>query len=584
MFEKMKKSIFAIAIALVVLAALATVVMADNGPHGSFSSTTDACASCHRAHSASFGGNALLINNPEAVCLECHNGEGAGTNVLYGVWNQGLNGDASTTSTFGGSDSYYGGTGATVQGTDGGSLLAGGFNFTRMATAWSGANFYTGGSAPASRATTSHHTYDGTAGTVWGSGASDSDTIVSGNYSYGAQYNLECISCHSPHGNAGYIQGATYPGTFSAVNGQTPDGTAAASYRLLRWQPLGSDGFTVQGTNLNWSGGAFKANGATGAAAATGWLVPDNYRANNASEWYTIQSKLDVGSQMVGFAPGDYSAGNTADVYKIVDEGTTTTTKKDYTAAAINVAFFCAQCHDRYFANSRLRNDTDASIYCGAPVAGTVSNGILLTVYAPLANDVHPVDAAGCEPVYNTSNVLIGWGDTRASGDTVYQFKHSSGDIRLSMDGTSAAGAGTSISRSCVGCHVAHGTSAQMTAFASGATFATQAGGNNSALLRLDNRALCLRCHASTVGFVVTPNPGATSTGIANLTATPGSYATQTAAAITATPKAALTQTQAAVNLTSTAAVVLGNATATTVAAQATSVCATALAGSLPCP
>jgi predicted CXXCH cytochrome family protein len=590
----MKKSIFAIAIALVVLAALATVVMADNGPHGSFSSTTDACASCHRAHSAQFGDNALLIQSPEEVCLECHDGRGAGTNVIKGVWNQGLGGDSATDALYGGSDSYYGTTYA--QGSDGGSLLGGGFEFARMATSWTGANFYDNSTPtnPVSAATTSHHTFNGALSTVWGSGANNSTNV---------QYALECISCHSPHGNAGYINSTVaYPSTYIDVDANVPNNTAGPSYRLLRWQPAGSNGFTAPSASVNWSGGAFKSNGAS--TAVYGWLVPDNYRSNNHDEWYTLESKTDVGTQAVGFAKGDYAAGNVANVYQIVDGFTV---KKDYTSAAVNIAYFCAQCHDRYFAKTALRNGTEDSAYCGAPYAGKTAGYITLNYYAPTAGGLHPVDPTRCVPVYDTAGVLNGWGDDGATGDSVYSFKHSSGDLRVSMDRSVAQSAGTSVGRSCIACHVSHGTTATMTTFAAGASLV----GEGSVLLRLDNRSMCLRCHASTVGFVVTPNAAATSTAVG--ATPPGTWATQTAQAYatsigavpsatanatltaiklptnTATQWVAATNTQAAANKTATAAVnqtatAAVNQTATAVAAQATSVCATAIAGSLPCP
>jgi hypothetical protein len=57
-----------------------------------------------------------------------------------------------------------------------------------------------------------------------------------------------------------------------------------------------------------------------------------------------------------------------------------------------------------------------------------------------------------------------------------------------------------------VACHVAHGTSAQMTTLAGQANRVfVEAGAASSVLLRMDNRSLCLRCHATAVGFTVAP-------------------------------------------------------------------------------
>lgn len=459
----MKKILLALAICSLFVFALITTVMADNGPHGSFTASTDACAGCHRVHTAQYGSNSLLVADPEALCLSCHDGLGAGTNVEDGVYSQA------------GSDVYTGTPNGAVEGTDGASLFGGGFVNALMATTWSGAATANPAFNATSKPTTSHHDL-GTSGTVWGSGANNS---VAGTYV------LECTSCHDPHGTAGWLNGpVTTPPT---------PATRVASYRLLRWQPQGSAGFTAPTTAVNWSGGAFPSNNLA-SGATTGWLVPDNFAALG-SEWYTIGTTA-------AFAVGDYNAGNANNVYNV--KNPTAAGTNTYIPAAVNTAFFCAQCHDRYFNNSRLRNNTDASVYCGAPVAGVVVNGVTLTVYPDadgVAPWIHPVDPIRCEAVVSaTTGLLTGWGDNGPSGDNTYMYRHSSGDIRLSMDGTTAAGAGTSVSRSCVACHVAHGTTAEATALAASATLA-----HDSALLRMDNRAICLRCHASSVNFTVAP-------------------------------------------------------------------------------
>jgi len=494
----MKKYLIAMLLGLVLVLALATTIaLADNGPHGGFTANTDACAGCHRLHSAQVGSNELLIaDSAEKTCMSCHDGTGAGTNVKDGVY-----------LTSGKDASGF----ANAEGGDGKSLLAGGFTYALMATDWSGKYAFDASKNAISGATTSRHLNLVTpvTGTIWGSGAENTSN---------GEMELECTSCHDPHGNAGWD------------TSQTPD-VRVPSYRLLRWQPSGSNGFTAPAaaSTSNWTGGALPTNDSD---LATGWLVPDNQLTSN-TEWYTIGTQIFNGTGP--FADGDYSSGNGAGVYRPSNGSATV----DYIPAAINLPFFCAQCHDRYFNNSRLRNDTDASVYCGAPYAGMTlsvkdasqnSVTVALTPYTDAdAPYIHPINATRCVPVLNSDGTLASWGDNGKSGDDVYTYRHASGDVRYSADGansqgtdlvggTTALGATlkvntgktvTSISRSCVACHVAHGTTALANppggVDAGAVGVGSLAGG--SVLLRMDGRSICLRCHAPNFTIATSASP-----------------------------------------------------------------------------
>ena len=52
-------------------------VLANAGPHGGYTATTDACAACHRTHTAS--GSRLILSSAlgSAFCMVCHDGTGA---------------------------------------------------------------------------------------------------------------------------------------------------------------------------------------------------------------------------------------------------------------------------------------------------------------------------------------------------------------------------------------------------------------------------------------------------------------------------------------------------------------------------
>jgi len=192
---------------------IAMPAAADGGPHvmgnsnGSSTLTTDSCAGCHRAHTAQTD-MLLKAPNGEALCLSCHgNGVfGATTDVEDGV-------------------QYAYGTAVTPRSSDGGTtptaevgaLRGGGFVQARIDAlnpariSYPKYDFIThvlitkfSAKVPVLTAgldVTSAHMHVGTSsvtasGIAWGNG-----DIGSG---AGPVFNLECTSCHNPHGNGQY--------------------------------------------------------------------------------------------------------------------------------------------------------------------------------------------------------------------------------------------------------------------------------------------------------------------------------------------------------------------------------------------
>jgi len=176
----MKVRLFFAAGLLLLLLCLSTgAAMADNGPHGGYTPTTDACAGCHRAHTA-IGPNLLIENSTYELCMSCHGtaGTGADTNVQDGIYLE-RDGNAEVP----------------AEGIADRGLKGGGFVNALMDTNWDG--------AAASMPTSSNHLADGSTGTAWGNGAIGSGAGA-------ANFSLSCASCHDPHGGASTTGGPTY--------------------------------------------------------------------------------------------------------------------------------------------------------------------------------------------------------------------------------------------------------------------------------------------------------------------------------------------------------------------------------------
>lgn len=209
------------------LAAFATAgpAAADNGPHQLMSgsvSTADGCAGCHRMHSAKVGGDELFKAAAEGseFCETCHDGSQASTDVIDGV--------STMTSDNGVKDTSDTATMKTGVGTFlNTALRGGGFQYSRIGassavqgniywyaarSSWS-PNKYAlstavgvhansagitvwGDMIPAveSQTSTSQHTLGVINQTLWGSNTTGT----------GASVELECVSCHNPHGNGSY--------------------------------------------------------------------------------------------------------------------------------------------------------------------------------------------------------------------------------------------------------------------------------------------------------------------------------------------------------------------------------------------
>ncbi len=222
----MRKTTLFIAIvaglAIALLAGLGTgtqTASADAGPHvdSSATSTPDGCAGCHRVHT---GQNEYLLKEAGSVedfCNTCHGNGGPGSDLAsqegtyYGVTTPG--------------DPYGGNPASTTVG-----LRAGGFDEARIdttdPTTRANDSTRTIGVLATKETVVSKHAVDGTAGTMWGSGAIGSAGAGEANVG------LDCGSCHNPHGNGNYRILRTEPTGAFGAGYAIPDtyGTDAVGY------------------------------------------------------------------------------------------------------------------------------------------------------------------------------------------------------------------------------------------------------------------------------------------------------------------------------------------------------------------
>lgn len=192
---KKKRAIKFIGQLILVLMILTTIMggiaFAKAGPHQGpfFPENTDACANCHRMHTA-LGTYLITETSVFAFCTSCHNGTGANTNVIAGIF-----------------EGTVEGFNTHNHGEAGEGLNAGGFL---------NAFYYTGRSTRNTewKATTSRHRINGLDNdgtfTAWGGGL----------LGPGTEMNLDCISCHNPHGTENSDGSDRYRILRNTVNGK----------------------------------------------------------------------------------------------------------------------------------------------------------------------------------------------------------------------------------------------------------------------------------------------------------------------------------------------------------------------------
>jgi predicted CXXCH cytochrome family protein len=193
-----KRIVFSIIVGLVLVFSISGLALANGGPHGGYTATTDGCAGCHRAHTA-IGPNLLVRTSTYDLCMSCHGSTGAGANTNV-------------------DDGFY----LSSRDDSGGNYDHGAANTGDYAPLLGGGFINYGGVA-----VTSIHSPDGVDLAAWGNGV-DRGLLAD------LAEPLTCASCHDPHGSSNYrILNEEINGVAVAV-AQVDEG-AAKDYDSEQW-------------------------------------------------------------------------------------------------------------------------------------------------------------------------------------------------------------------------------------------------------------------------------------------------------------------------------------------------------------
>ena len=278
---RISKLSLAVLLVLAVALAVPSVAMANFAIHGNYVADTDACAGCHRAHTAvrtitwtdstvaQEQHSALLVTSATEMwqfCYACHDAtsQGADTNVQQGIYE------------------------GTLYGTQGDLLNGGGFEEL--------------GGVPV----TSTHMYKGSSWGAYGGGYAGTGSTFAADYSDAGQgpdafmngtgnsIKMDCATCHDPHGSPNYRVLKT------VVNGN-PVGEYAPTANPADPDPDGfvssvEPGWPVNGFRLHTAYPAYTPNYTT-AMYAKGYDMTDATLANGATG-------LNVNKGMSGWCSG----------------------------------------------------------------------------------------------------------------------------------------------------------------------------------------------------------------------------------------------------------------------------------------
>jgi predicted CXXCH cytochrome family protein len=436
---------FGVVLAGVGLVSWAAPASANAGPHGGYTLTTSACAGCHRAHTA-VSPYLLKADDEFALCTSCHGGN-VTTDVLHGVQ-----------------------TGATKLNGDPKPLNGGGF-------------VETAGGVPV----TSRHNIDGLPGsgptlTAWGSQNGDGTPVA--DVGVGVQGDLECTSCHNPHGSTNYriLNDAGTDSNKWVPN--DPDLLKWVSYQVLATRD-DAPNYGFDNGNIN---DCPPPNTPVGASPTPyGGLDPNGNGTGN-------RCKLRYTSGVLLATP--------AAAYVTTTPGV---------PAYLGMSAFCATCHKSYLTLSgSAQNQNSLNTPVNTPGPGTPTP-IPAYLYPGIqdANDGHG-DIARYRHAVEKNRSLTSYPKQALRFAALGIDPNPPSSSKYGTDNLTPAAPGYGVNQvqyrafSCETCHYAHGSSAAATPAPGDLVPEGPAG--DSALLFYGNRGVCISCH-QTVGNPPAPTP-----------------------------------------------------------------------------
>ncbi len=383
-------------------------VFADGGPHvaainnGSGGINADSCAGCHRAHTAQ-GALLLIEDEGEAFCLACHGAAGIGA----------------TTDVETGQQYTPTGTGGTGRGAALGALRNGGFVQARIA---SGATYritYVRSAGPppqysqlakvpvsatAGNVTSVH----GGVGPAWGNGTAAG---------IGASVDVECTTCHNPHGNGAYrilnaipissTAGGFVPPTagITVTDAALPPAGDARNYTVIQLFPPANSLLASQVTSYGATAGDYlhrrvpwnvTTTGSNGDDAPNGintGTARFNYQMNAwcATCHTRLTTTTSTGTSIVTYPSGEGAYNNsTGTSFPFTYRHPTSSNKP------------CTTCHVAHGSNAAMTGDYSSAFEVVPGDATTISNSSFLL----------KVDNRGtCQACHDPTNTKVG-GDT----------------------------------------------------------------------------------------------------------------------------------------------------------------------------